>query len=331
MDGLIVQERLKKSSNTKNIPLHFISVSDKSQKALSMGAIGYLRKPVDTEGLNQVFRKIENALDKMLKKLLLVVKEDSERNKIINLVTAEDVEIKAVDSGKKALKLLQTENFDCMVIDLAIKDIPVQKIVKQVREDNNIPYIPVLVFSKNNVSRKEESDLSKYTESIIHKSEKYLNRLNDEITLFLHHTENDLPQEKLNLIKMKSDQDMNFKDKKILIIDDDMRNVFALSNILEEKGMKIIAGKNGVEGLEQLKKNNDVNLVLMDIMMPEMDGYEAMKRIRVQKKYKKLPIIALTAKAMKGDRSKCINAGANDYMSKPVDPEKLLALLHVWL
>ena len=331
MDGLIVMERLKKNSNTRHIPVHFISISDKSQKALNMGAIGYLRKPVDMEGLNLAFHKIEDALDKLIKKLLLVVKDENERNNILNLMAAEDVETTAIDSGKKALKLLQTEKFDCMVIDLSIKDIPVLNIVKQVREDNNIPNTPVIIYTENNVSRKEETELSKYTESIIHKNEKYMDRLHNETTLFLHHAENGLPQEQLNVIKIKNDQDMIFNDKKILIVDDDMRNVFALSNILEEKGMKIIAGKNGVEALEKLKKNDHINLVLMDIMMPEMDGYEAMKRIRKQKKFSNLPIIALTAKAMKGDRSKCINAGATDYMSKPVDPEKLLSLLQVWL
>ena len=331
MDGWNVMERLKSNPDTEHIPVHFISVSEKGQDAIKMGAIGFLKKPVDMEGLNQAFSKIESTLDKTIKKLLLVINDTGERENIHKIISSDDVEVIAVESGEKALELLREEKFDCLVADLEIKDIPGLNFVKKVRKDKAIPDIPVIVFTKKSVSRKEEAELSKYTESIILKSEKFMDRLLDETSLFLHRVDKDLPEEKQKTLKMTHNKELIFKSKKILIVDDDMRNVFALSNILEEKGMQVIVGKNGLEGLEQLKQNSDIDLVLMDIMMPEMDGYEAMKRIRQQQKFNNLPIIALTAKAMKGDRNKCINAGANDYMAKPVEPEKLLSLLRVWL
>ena len=331
MDGLQVMERLKSNDDTSDIPVHFISVADKSKEALNIGAIGFLKKPVDMEDLNNAFTKIENILNKMIKKLLLIVSDETDRSDILNSIETKDVDVTVVDGGKNGHKLLKKEKFDCLVVDLAIKDIPGLELVKKIREDKNIPHFPIIACAGNDVSKTDEAELSKYTESIIIKSEKYMERLQDETTLFLHNIAKELPDEQKSPAKMTHDKEEIFKNKKILIVDDDMRNVFALSNILEEKGMRIVVGKNGYEGLENLEKHSDTALVLMDIMMPEMDGYEAMNRIRQQQKYNDIPIIALTAKAMKGDRNKCINAGANDYMSKPVDPEKLLSLLRVWL
>lgn len=331
MDGLQVMERLKSNDETKAIPVHIISAYDKSKEAKNIGAIGFLKKPVDMQGLNSAFNKIENILDKMIKKLLLIVSDETDRSEILNSIDTKNVDVTAVESGEIGLKLLKKEIFDCLVVDLEMKDIPGLELIKKIRADKNIQHFPIIACTGENVSKKEEAELSKYTESIILKSDKYMDRLQDETTLFLHNIEKDLPEEQKSSVKMIHDKEEIFKNKKILIVDDDMRNVFALSNILEEKGMQIIVGKNGYEGLETLEKHSDTALVLMDVMMPEMDGYEAMQRIRQQQKYNNLPIIALTAKAMKGDRNKCINAGANDYMSKPVDPEKLLSLLRVWL
>ena len=197
--------------------------------------------------------------------------------------------------------------------------------------DKAIPRIPIIIYTGRELNREEEAKLQKYANSIIIKGAHSPERLISETTLFLHQVESNLPKDKQKMLKMMHDKESSLSGKKILIVDDDMRNVFALSSVLEEANLKVIVGQNGKEGIEQLNKYPDIDLVLMDIMMPEMNGYEAMQEIRKQTKFKKLPIIALTAKAMKGDREKCIQSGANDYLTKPVDTEKLMSLLRVWM
>ncbi len=331
IDGWEVMERLKENPETRHIPVHFMSATDKSLDAFKMGAIGYLTKPVTVEQIDTTFGKIEEIISSPVKRLLIVEDDETLRNSIVELIGAEDVEITAVGTGTEGVELLAKEPFDCMILDLGLKDMNGFDLLKRIKREKDLKTLPVIIYTGRELSRREESELEKYSESIIIKGARSPERLLDETTLFLHRLESTLPEEKRRMIRMVHKKEEVMKDRKILIVDDDMRNVFAITSLLEEKGLKVIVGRNGMEGIEMLEKNEDTDLVLMDIMMPEMDGYEAMRRIRGMGKYQKLPIIALTAKAMKGDKAKCIEAGANDYLSKPIDADKLFSLLRVWM
>lgn len=331
IDGYEVMERLKNNIKTRHIPVHFISAADKSLEAMKMGAIGYLTKPVSPAKLDDAFKKIETIISKPIKKILVVEDDEIMRKSIVNLLTDDSLRITAIESGEEAYNLLLKEKFDCQILDLGLKDMSGFDLLEKIRKNKKIIDLPIIIYTGKDLSKDEESKLNKYADSIILKGARSFERLLSESTLFLHQLEADMPEEKRKILKTLHDKEAVLENKKILIVDDDMRNVFALTSLLEEKGMKTIAAKNGKDGLEKLKENKDINLVLMDIMMPEMDGYEATREIRKQNKYKDLPVIALTAKAMKEDREKCIAAGANDYLAKPVDTEKLLSLLRVWL
>ena len=331
IDGWEVMERLKENPETRHIPVHFMSASDKDMEALKMGAIGYLSKPASVDSINTAFNKIENTILKSVRKLLIVEDDDVMRKSIVDLIDAEDINIKGVESGREGIEQLKTGEFDCMILDLGLKDFSGFNLLEKIRKDENIPRIPIIIYTGKELSREEEAKLQKYASSIIIKGAHSPERLISETTLFLHQVESKLPKDKQKILKMMHDKETTLTGKKIMIVDDDMRNVFALSSVLEEANLKVVVGRNGKEGLEQLNEHPDTNLILMDIMMPEMDGYEAMQKIREKAKFKKLPIIALTAKAMKGDKEKCIQSGANDYLTKPVDTEKLLSLLRVWM
>ena len=331
IDGFEVMERLKMNSQTRHIPVHFVSAIDKNQEAMRMGAIGYLTKPVSLDLLNEAFTKIEDTISKSVKRLLVVDDEEIMRKSIVGLVDGKDVQTVAVESGEEAIEKLKTEDFDCVVLDLGLKDMSGFEVLETIRNDKRLSKIPIIVYTGKDLNRTEELMLKKLSDSIIIKGARSPERLLAETTLFLHRVEANLPKEKQVLLNISGDKDAVFMEKKILVVDDDMRNVFAISAVLEDKGLTIIAAKNGKEGIDKLFKNTDVDLVLMDIMMPEMDGYEAMHLIRKDLRFARLPIIALTAKAMKDDRQKCIDAGANDYLTKPFDPGKLISMLRVWL
>ena len=331
IDGWTVMEKLKHNPDTRHIPVHFMSASDKSMEALRMGAIGFLSKPVTMEGLEGAFNKIEGIISKSIKNLLVVEDDENQRQSIIELIGNSDVRTTTTESGKKAFEMLKTNNFDCMVLDLGLSDISGFQLLQMIEAEKSINHIPIIIYTGKEISRHEEEKLKKHAESIIIKGVRSPDRLFDEVTLFLHRVEANLPEEKQKMLRMIHDKELLFQNKKILLVDDDMRNVFAISNVLEDKGMKVVIGKNGKQGVDLVEQHGDFDLVIMDIMMPEMDGYEAIRRIRKTNKHDKLPVIALTAKAMKGDRNKCIEAGANDYLAKPVDPDKLLSLLRVWL
>jgi tubulin-specific chaperone A len=331
IDGFEVMERLKVNSQTRHIPVHFVSAIDKNQEAMRMGAIGYLTKPVSLDMLNEAFTKIEATISKSVKRLLVVDDEEIMRKSIVGLVDGKDVQTVAVESGEEAIKRMQEEDFDCVVLDLGLKDMTGFEVLEMIRADKRLSKIPIIVYTGKELNRTEELMLKKLSDSIIIKGARSPERLLAETTLFLHRVEANLPKEKQVLLNISGDKDAVFLDKKILVVDDDMRNVFAISAVLEDKGLTIIAAKNGREGIDKLFKSPGIDLVLMDIMMPEMDGYEAMQLIRKDKRFSRLPIIALTAKAMKDDRQKCIDAGANDYLTKPFDPGKLISMLRVWL
>ena len=253
------------------------------------------------------------------------------RHSIKKLLSGEDVEITEVGLGQVAFDLLRSQSFDCMILDLKLPDMTGFELLNLIEADETIPKCPIIVYTGRSLTKEENEILMKYTDSIIIKGVKSSDRLLDETALFLHRVVADMPQEKQQTIKQLYDKDALLQGKKILIVDDDMRNSFALSKLLVDKGVVVEMAANGQKALELLENNSDIDLVLMDIMMPVMDGYETIKRIRMKPEFKNLPVLALTAKAMKGDREKCLEVGANDYLSKPIDSDRLFSMLRVWL
>jgi CheY-like chemotaxis protein/signal transduction histidine kinase/HAMP domain-containing protein len=331
MNGMSVMNRLKENLQTRHIPVHIISGQDEIPDHKKLGALGFVRKPVNLTQLDEVFGKIETLLSQPVMNLLIVEDDEVGLTSMTELLGMDDVNIITASTAAAAMDQLKKQRCDCIVLDLNLPDMPGIKFLEEVRNNEKLAQIPVIIFTGKELTKEEEILLDKYAERVIKKGEKSPERLLDETALFLHRVEKNLPDEKRRMIKMLHDKEQIFNDKKILVVDDDMRNVFALSSVLEEKGMRLSVAKNGREGVEGLQNDPDIDLVLMDIMMPEMDGYEAMRKIREENRFKELPIIALTAKAMKGDRHKCIEAGANDYLSKPVDSDKLMSMLRVWL
>ncbi|MBT3209807.1 MAG: response regulator [Bacteroidetes bacterium] len=331
ISGWEVMDRLKENPQTRHIPVHFMSGADKSLEAMKKGAVGFLTKPVSLDDINKAFEKINDIISKPLKKLLVVEDDEAMRMGIVELIEESDVAITPVETGKEALKLLKNDNFDCIILDLGLGDMTGFDLLQKIGKKGKASKIPVIIYTGKDLTREDEKKLQAYSDRIIIKGVKSPDRLLAETTLFLHRVESDLAEDKQKILKGVHSKDDIMKDKKVLIVDDDMRNVFALTSLLEERGLEIVVGMNGKEALARLEEHPDTNLVLMDIMMPEMNGYEAMEEIRKQRKFSKLPMIALTAKAMQGDRDKCISSGANDYLTKPVDTERLLSVLRVWL
>jgi PAS domain S-box-containing protein len=332
MSGWCVMEKLKGNPKTRHIPVHFMSAAtDQEMDAKQMGAIGYLLKPINIEQLGKAFKKIERFITQKVKNILLVVDDESHQQEILDLVDNKNVESALAMTKVKAIKKLHATSFDCIIIDLDVEQESGIQLLEQLCKEDILSQIPVILYADHDLKQQEEILLRQCGENITVKSVRSQARLLDETTLFLHQFEANLSEEKRELLHQVHDKEAILRHKKVLIVDDDIRNLFALVTVLEDKDMEAIAATNGQEALELLEKNSDIAVVLMDLMMPEMDGYEAMRKIRKQSSYYQLPIIALTAKAMKGDRAKCIEAGASDYLAKPVDSEKLLSLLRVWL
>lgn len=331
IDGWTVMERLKDNPKLRHIPVHFMSAHDNSLDALRMGAIGYLAKPVTMEHVEEAFSALEDVISKPVRNLLLVEDDKIQCQSIKELIGNGDVKTTDVATGREAYEELSNGNYDCMILDLGLEDMSGFDLLEKIRLSEAAMRVPVIIYTGRDLTQEEEKQLSKYAESIIIKGVKSPERLLDESALFLHRVESDLPHEKQQMLKMVHDKESVLNGKKIMIVDDDMRNVFALSSVLEDRNMDVVVAKNGIECLEKLEEIDSIDCILMDIMMPKMDGYEAMTEIRKKSEFAKLPIIALTAKAMKGDRSKCIDAGASDYLSKPVNTDKLLSMMRVWL
>jgi CheY-like chemotaxis protein/HAMP domain-containing protein len=331
IDGWGVMARLKESPETRHIPVHFISAADRSLDALKMGAVGYLTKPVNMETLNQAFSEINKIISKEIKKLLLVEDDKTLMNAMSEYLDSDDVEVLTAHTGKEAIETLKNDDVDCVVLDLGLPDISGTELLSKIRSMDELRNVPVIIYTGKELSAKEESLIQDYADKIVIKGVKSMERLLDETTLFLHRVESKLPSDKQRVLRLMHDKTAILRNKKALLVDDDMRNVYALTSILEERGLEVVVGRDGLEGIQQLEKNDDIDIVLMDIMMPKMNGYEAMTAIRKKRQYEKLPIIALTAKAMKGDRAKCIEAGASDYLAKPVDVDKLISMMRVWL
>jgi CheY-like chemotaxis protein/signal transduction histidine kinase/HAMP domain-containing protein len=331
INGLQVLDYLKKDSNTRHLPVHIISGDDKRAEVFDKGVLGFLQKPIDQNELDRLFEKIDRVINKKVKDLLIVEDDDNLRYSIEKLIGNGDVIRTCVSTGQEALRELSQNKFDCMILDLTLPDISGYDILRELDRMNLKHKPPVIIYTGKEISLEEEYELRKYSSSIIIKGVHSQERLLDETSLFLHRVIGNLSEHKQNMISKVYDEESVFKDKRILIVDDDMRNIFAVSKIIEERGMIVHKAVNGKKAIEFLDTDPNIDLVLMDIMMPVMDGYEAMKEIRKNIKFDNLPVIALTAKAMKDDRNKCIKAGANDYMTKPIDPERLLSLMRVWL
>ncbi|MGE7990697.1 response regulator [Pseudomonas sp. NPDC089554] len=329
--GLTVLQRLKEQAGTRHIPVHIISVEDRVEAAMHMGAVGYAVKPTSREELKEVFARLEAKLTQKLKHILLVEDDDLQRESIARLIGDDDIEITAVAMAQDALELLRENIYDCMIIDLKLPDMLGNELLKRMTAEDIRSFPPVIVYTGRNLTREEETDLLKYSRSIIIKGARSPERLLDEVTLFLHKVESQLSHDRQRMLKNARSRDKVFEGRKILLVDDDVRNIFALTSALEHKGAIVEIGRNGREALERLEQNDDIDLVLMDVMMPEMDGYEATRLIRQQPQWRKLPIIAVTAKAMKDDQQRCLQAGANDYLAKPIDLDRLFSLIRVWL
>jgi HAMP domain-containing protein/CheY-like chemotaxis protein len=332
LDGWKVLERLKHHPSTRHIPVHIISGIERRQQGLKAGAMAYLAKPVSKEALDDAFSRIATFIDDIPKHLLVVEDDENQRNAIVDLIAHEDVEITAVESAEKAMEELSSgKHYDCVVLDLGLRDMSGFDFLEKVKSDPDKTELPIIVYTGKQLTSQEETRIKKYAETIIVKDVRSPERLLDETALFLHRVEAKLPEQKRKMLEQLHDADAVIAGKKVLIVDDDVRNIFSLTSVLEDHGMTVRFAENGKDALSALSEDPEVDAVLMDVMMPEMDGYQTMRAIREMPQYKSLPIIALTAKAMKGDREKCIAAGASDYITKPVDTEQLLSLLRVWL
>ena len=329
--GLTVLQRLKEHAQTRHIPVHVISVEDRVEAAMHMGAIGYAVKPTTREELKDVFARLEAKLTQKVKRVLLVEDDDLQRDSIARLIGDDDIEITAVGLAQEALDLLRSNVYDCMIIDLKLPDMLGNDLLKRMSTEDIRSFPPVIVYTGRNLTRDEESELRKYSRSIIIKGARSPERLLDEVTLFLHKVESRLSHERQTMLKTARSRDKVFEGRKVLLVDDDVRNIFALTSALEHKGAIVVIGRNGREAIEKLEEVEDIDLVLMDVMMPEMDGFEATIEIRKDPRWRKLPIIAVTAKAMKDDQERCLQAGANDYLAKPIDLDRLFSLIRVWL
>jgi CheY-like chemotaxis protein len=312
--------------------VHIVSGADGRQNALKAGAVAFIEKPITKEGLEEAFGEMRSFIDRGVKHLLVVEDDETQRQSLVELIGGgEDVEVTAVGSSEEALEELAQRHFDCMVLDLKLPEMGGFDLLAKIKEDERLSPIPVIVYTGKELTRREETKLKKFADTIVVKDASSPERLLDETSLFLHRVERKLPKEKRRMLEQLHSAEEVFKDKKILIVDDDVRNVFALTSVLEAHGMEVLYAENGKDGIELLRRNPEVDLVLMDIMMPELDGYQTTRAIREDEAFQQLPIISLTAKAMKGDREKSIAAGASDYITKPVDTDQLLSLMRVWL
>ncbi len=334
--GLSVLDRIKRDVRTRHIPVHIVSVREDAQAALANGAVGYLLKPVQREQLVDMLQTLETRMATRMRRVLVVEDDARQAESIGLLLASRDVETVAAHSAAECLGLLSQNSFDCMVLDLNLPDQSGLDLLEQLSENEAIGFPPVIVYTGRDISNEEELRLRRYSKSIIIKGARSPERLLDEVTLFLHQVVSDLPEKQQEMVFRSLNRDATLEGRTILVAEDDIRNVYALTSIFEPHGAKVLIARNGGEAIEILEKSAEggatpVDLVLMDVMMPEMDGLSAMKQIRGQARWSKLPIIALTAKAMPRDQQECLDAGANDYLSKPLDVDKLLSLARIWM
>ena len=331
IDGFTVLDRLKRDPSTRHIPVHVMSSLRERERALRQGAISYINKPVSRDMLQEEFKRIQKFLMGGKRSLLVVEDDMAQRESIVGLIGDSDVRIVTAEDGKAALEALAQQHFDCMVLDLTLPDISGFDLLDQIGKQQALRDLPIVIYTAQELSRKEVTKLKRYAKTIVVKDARSPERLLDETALFLHRSQASLPETQRRMLEEIHAADGGLAGRKVLIVDDDLRNIFALSSLLERQQMQVLFAENGRDGIEVLEKDPTIEIVLMDIMMPEMDGYDTMRAIRRIPKFKSLPIITLTAKAMKGDRDKCIAAGASDYITKPVDVAQLLSMMRVWL
>jgi len=330
MDGWAVLQALKEDIHTRHIPVHVVSVEQASTESLRRGAVGHAVKPVSQEELEETFRRLEQVSAGKPRRVLVVEDDPKIRHETVGLIGDGDVTVDEAGTGAEALKALGANRYHCMVMDLGLPDMDGNELLATI-EQEGLEMPPVIVHTARDLTYDQEMALREHAESIVIKDVRSQERLLDEVSLFLHRMVSQMPDNKRKIIQDLYDTDELLRDKKVLVVDDDMRTSFAVSRLLSERGMTPMKAENGERALRLLDEQPGVALVLMDIMMPVMDGYEAMKQIRAQERFQKLPIIALTAKAMPEDREKCLAAGANDYLPKPVDAGRLISMMRVWL
>jgi len=331
MLGWTVLNQLKQDPTTRHIPVQIISVEEERLQGLGHGAFSYLTKPATTDDLKKAFDRVMQYAQSRQRRLLLVEDNDIERQSIVELLNHDGVEISTAGTGAEALDALREKKFDCLILDLRLPDISGFDLMENIRQNPALRELPIVVCTGKDLTEDDGQRLARMAESVVLKDVQSPERLLDEVSLFLHLVASDLPSGKRQMLERLRQSDEALIGRKVLVVDDDVRNIFALTSLLEQHGVHVVNAENGTEAISLLDEDREIDAVLMDIMMPEMDGYETMRRIRLNSKHRLLPILALTAKAMKGDREKCLDAGASDYIAKPVDAGELLALLRVWL
>jgi len=329
--GLSVLQRLKDDPRTRHIPVHVVAGEDFSDIALQMGAIGCAVKPATREELRRVFQRLDDKGAGKPRRVLVVEDDARQRDSVVHLIEGEGIAIDAAATGAQALERLRETVYDCMVIDLELPDMDGDELLERMTAAEVCSFPPVIVYTGRELTREEEARLARHARSIVIKGARSPERLLDEVTLFLHTVESRLSPERRTMLRSARSREKVFDGRKLLLVDDDVRNIFALQNALEQKGLQVETGRNGFEALARLSQGYDIDLVLMDVMMPGMDGLEATRRIRANPKFAQLPVIAVTAKAMKDDQEQCRRAGANDYLAKPIDLDRLFSLLRVWM
>jgi CheY-like chemotaxis protein len=331
MLGWSVLSQLKQNPLTRHIPVQIITLDEDRHHGLARGAFSFVTKPTTTEGVEAALRRIKEYSAPRRKRLLVVEDNPAEQISISELLGYDDVEIETASTGRDALNALRRQPADCVVLDLRLPDMSGFEVLEELRADAALSEVPVVVFTGRELSAEEDARLHTMARSIVVKGVESPERLLDETALFLHRVVTELPPEKQRMLERLTTSDEDLVDRTVLLVDDDARNIFALSSVLERRGMRVLAATTGNEAIHLIESNSDIAIVLMDIMMPQMDGYQTIAQIRKNANFRRLPIIALTAKAMKGDREKCLDAGASDYLAKPVNTEQLLSALRSWL
>ncbi|MGB6603874.1 MAG: HAMP domain-containing protein [Steroidobacteraceae bacterium] len=331
MLGWTVLNQLKRNSATRHIPVQILTVEDERQYGLERGAFSFLHKTVTTDEVEAALGRLQSFAAARVRRLLVIEDDPAEQLSVTELLSHKDVEITTVGTGAEALAAMREGSYDCVVLDLRLPDMSGFELLDCVQADERLRETPIVVFTGRELSPDEEAQLRRNAKSVVLKGVRSPERLLDETALFLHRVIADLPPAKQQMIEALHDSDEALKGRKVLVVDDDVRNIFALNSLLERHNMQVITATNGQEAIRLVESTDDLSLVLMDVMMPEMDGYETMRRIRSHQQFHLLPIIALTAKAMKGDREKCLEAGASDYVAKPVNTDQLLSLVRTWL
>ena len=331
MLGWTVLSQLKLNPLTRHIPVQIISLDEDRQHGLARGAYSFVTKPATREEIGAILSRIKEYAKPRRKQLLVVEDNATEQMSIRELLGYHDIEIVTVGTGAEALQFLRDQKADCVVLDLRLPDMSGFEVLDRMKIDPALSDLPVVVFTGRELSPEEDARIHSIARSIVVKGVEFPERLLDETSLFLHRVVTDLPPEKQRMLERLNSSDEYLVGQTVLLVDDDARNIFALSSVLERRGMHVLTATTGKEAIQIIESTSSVAIVLMDIMMPEMDGYQTIDKIRQNFRLRRLPIIALTAKAMKGDREKCLEAGASDYLAKPVNTEQLLSALRMWL